>query len=239
MKEKLQKIQKTRNIQKIKARLIVFDLDQTLIDSTACICNGMNAALKNEGAESLPHEKIKPHIGLPIKRFLEVLFKHTLPRLKEAELKEKIVKGIQTYKEYFRKNCNRECKLYPSTKEVIQELGKRGKKLAIATTAKLELAVSLLKYLGILDSFEAIIGEENLHQVKPDPESIYLITEKLGIPPEQTIMVGDTVMDMEAGKSAGTHTIAVDYGVDTIEELKSVGPDGIIHDLRELLDYVD
>ena len=95
------------------------------------------------------------------------------------------------------------------------------------------------KYLGILDSFEAIIGEENLHQVKPDPESIYLITEKLGIPPEQTIMVGDTAMDMEAGKSAGTHTIAVDYGVDTIEELKAVNPDGIMHDLKELLDYID
>lgn len=239
MKEKLQKIQKTRNIQKIKARLIVFDLDQTLIDSTACICNSMNAALKSAGAKELPHEKIRPHIGLPIKRFLEVLLKHTLPNLKEAELKEKTIKGIQVYKEYFKKNCNQECRLYPNARETIEELEKRGKKLAIATTAKLELAVSLLKYLGILDSFEAIIGEEDLHQVKPDPESIYLITEKLGIPPEQTIMVGDTVMDMEAGKSAGTHTIAVDYGVDTPEELKSVSPDGIIHDIKDVLDYID
>jgi len=240
IKDTEQKVQK--NIQKIKARLIIFDLDQTLVNSTACICNSMNAALQSVGASELSHEKIRLHIGLPIKRFLEVLLKHAHPRfkdLKEAELKEKITKGIQAYKEYFKKTCTQTCTLYPHAKETIEELEKRGKKLAIATTAKLELAVSLLKYLGILDYFEAIIGEEDLHQVKPDPESIYLITEKLGIPPEQTIMVGDTVMDMEAGKSAGTHIIAVDYGVDTAEELKAVNPDGMIHDLKELLDYID
>jgi phosphoglycolate phosphatase len=210
----------------MKVQLIVFDMDQTLVDSTTCICNATNYALEQIGKKPVAQEKIIPRIGLPVKKFLEVV----------AGLKEpgKINKVLKHYSHYFKKKALIECTLYPGVKETLEHFSKKEKKLAVSTTSRLENAVHILKGLGIINFFEVIIGEEMLQHVKPDPESLFLITEQLKVDPKQAVMVGDTYMDLEAGKSAGMHIIGILHGVDSKEDLEAVGPDAIIKNITEL-----
>ncbi len=210
----------------MKVQLIVFDLDQTLLDSTACICNATNYALEQVGKKPVAKEKIIPRIGLPVKKFLAIV----------AGIKDenKINQILKHYTTYFKKNSLKECTLYPGVKETLEYFTKKNKKLAVSTTARLEMAVRILKGLGIINYFEVIIGEEMLQHVKPDPESLFLITEQLKIDPKNAVMIGDTYMDLEAGKSAGMHIIGILHGVDSKEDLEAVGPDAIIKNISEL-----
>ncbi len=212
-------------------RLVVFDMDQTLVNSTQCICNAANAGLAALGKKAVPHEKIIPHIGLTTGRFLQLVSGE-----KDLQRCETI---LVAYKAYFKKHCVRECTLYDGAADVLASLKKKKVRLALATMAKLELAVGLLKALGILYSFELVVGEEIVHHGKPDPESLFVITDHFKMDPADAYMVGDTVADVEAGKSAGMHTIAVTYGIDSRKELKAAEPDHLIDSLRELLPLIE
>ncbi len=208
-------------------KLVVFDMDQTLVNSTACICNAANAGLKAIGKPTMAPEKIRPKIGMQTWRFLQ-LFSGEKDIHKSEQL-------ITAYKAYFKEHCIKECTLYDGVKETLATLQKKKINLAVATTAKLELAVRLLKGLGIVDYFDLMVGEEVIHHEKPDPESLFMIADHFKIDPDDAFMVGDTVMDVEAGKSAGMHTVAVTYGIDSRKELEAAEPDHLINSMRELL----
>ena len=212
-------------------KLVVFDMDQTLVNSTACICNAANAGLKAIGLHPVPPEKIRPKIGMPTWRFLQLISGE-----KDIEKSEQL---ITAYKKYFKEHCAKECTLYDGVKETLVALQKKKIRLAVATTAKLELAVRLLKGLGIVDLFDLMVGEEVIHHEKPDPESLFMITDHFKIDPDDAFMVGDTLMDIEAGKSAGMHTVAVTYGIDSKKELEAAEPDHLIDSIKEILSIIE
>src|SRR3989338_1165226 len=133
-------------------KLVVFDMDQTLVNSTVCICNAANAGLKAIGLPPVPPEKIRPKIGMQTWRFLQLLSCE-----KDLQKSEQL---ITAYKKYFKEHCTKECALYDGVKETLLALQQKKILLAIATTAKLELAVRLLKGLGIVDLFDLMVGEE-------------------------------------------------------------------------------
>jgi len=205
-------------------RLIIFDIDETLVSSKQSIINSFDYALESIGIKAR-EEKIISKIGFPLKRAFELILGD------KKELADSLVKK---YRERYLKKCVGETSIFPGVKETLEYLRNKGIRMAVATTKHVEMSVILLKGLGIDDYFEMIVGEGDYHHEKPDPESLYVIMEKLGISPQETLMVGDTVYDIEAGKLAGTKTCAVTYGIDSRKELEEYGPDFVVDKFDEL-----
>jgi HAD superfamily hydrolase (TIGR01509 family) len=106
--------------------------------------------------------------------------------------------------------------------------------MAVITNKARELSGLLLDRLGISQYFRTIIGADNGLPLKPAPDSILKILNDVGVAKVRAAIVGDSTMDVRAGKAAGIMTCSVTYGFRSEEELRKAGPDHIIHELSEL-----
>lgn len=213
---------------KIDADLIIFDLDGTLIDSSEDIAWAANKTLEFFGYSEMETDRIKEHIGWGIKPLLEKLMPNEgLVRIMEAREK---------FLEFYGSHLMVSTYLYPGVRETIKYLSLLDKKMAIVTNKPVRLTEMILKELGLTDCFRMVLGGDSLSNRKPHPEPVEKTVEALGAEPGRTVVVGDSPVDCEAGKAAGTSTIGVSYGFRGKEELLGAGCDLIIDRFPDLKD---
>lgn len=219
----------TKKTKKLAVDLIIFDLDMTLVDSLASIFNCLEAAFRANDIPPPDRKGTKQLIGIPLERMVELLL------LKQginatAELNATIVRA---YRERYMATAKQETSLFPGVRDVLERF--KEKRLAIVTTKHSNLTRKLLDDLDLLQYFNILVGYNDVRNPKPDPESIFKVLEETKVSPAKAVIIGDTIYDIEAGKSAGIHTVAVTYGVDTREELKRVKPEFIIDNIHKLV----
>jgi len=208
-----------------KAELIIFDLDGTLIDSSKDIAWAVNKTLRQMGFEELSYQAIKERIGWGVKMLLE----KALPNEKHNLVKE----AREIFMGYYSGHLLVKTKLYPNVADVLRLF--KNKKLAIATNKPLNLTQKILDGLNISDYFKKVVGGDDVQNKKPAPEAIEIILRELNALQKETIFVGDSMIDIEAGKKAEVITIGAAYGFRGRQELKEAGADAIIEDIKELI----
>lgn len=208
-----------------KAELIIFDLDGTLIDSSKDIAWAVNKTLRQMGFEELSYQAIKERIGWGVKMLLE----KALPNEKHNLVKE----AREIFMGYYSGHLLVKTKLYPNVADVLRHF--KNKKLAVATNKPLNLTQKILDGLNISDYFKKVVGGDDVQNKKPAPEAIEIILRELNALPKETVFVGDSVIDIEAGKKAEVITIGAAYGFRGRQELKEAGADRIIEDIKELI----
>jgi HAD superfamily hydrolase (TIGR01509 family) len=120
--------------------------------------------------------------------------------------------------------------------DLLHALHARGTRLGIATSSG--RALPYLDHWGVRAVFDAIVGREDVRHRKPHPEVVLRCVEKLGLEPADAAYVGDSPIDIEAGRAAGVHTIGVLTGTSSREVLAAVGPDHLLESAVELLDLL-
>lgn len=109
-----------------------------------------------------------------------------------------------------------------------------------ALTSGNQLTVSCLTRMGIHKHFDVIISADSVTNPKPHPEGLHMVLKELGLSPHETIMVGDSVVDVLVGKNAGVHkTVGVSHGFGSVNALRDAGADHIIHNIPSLLDVLE
>lgn len=204
-------------------KLILFDLDGTLVDTVQDITDSLNYALKPSGTKSLTIGDTMEMVGEGISRLIE----KALPAEK-GHLKDKVTKR---FLEYYSGHLTDKSREYPHVKETLENL--TGFKKAVISNKREDLSKRLLEELGLAVYFDLIIGSDTAGERKPSAIPVLYIISKLGVSPEESIIVGDSNFDVEAGKKAGVKTVAVTYGYRHRELL--TGADYIIDDIRELV----
>ncbi|MFA6189416.1 MAG: HAD family hydrolase [Sulfuricurvum sp.] len=190
-------------------KILLFDLDGTLIDSTEAILESFHhslAVLKH--SQALEDEAIKALIGHP----LEVMF----TRL-GCEI-EKIDAHVLEYKEHYRTISRAKTFLLPYAAEAIEEASKHAR-LGIVTTKTARYSRELMEHFGLMHYFEVLIGHEDVQEHKPHPAPIHKALEGMNHTLEKVWMIGDTRLDMEASQRAGIDAVAVLTGYDNYEQL--------------------
>lgn len=183
-------------------KTIMFDLDGTLIDSTDAILAGFDAAFEALGEEKKDHELIKPLIGHTLEdMFASLGAKSDLSKLKLA------------YMQHYHKIYLEQTSLLPFAKEALINASSFAK-LCVVTTKAHNPAKILLNHLGVLKYFCAIIGRDDVKCVKPNPEPILLALNLCKGDKKSSFMIGDTMLDMMAAKSAGVWGLGVSCGYD-------------------------
>lgn len=134
---------------------------------------------------------------------------------------------------------NRYLKLYEGVDELLPIIKRMGMHVA-ALTAGNEVTAACLERTAILQHFDVVVTANDLKHAKPHPEGIGLIAERLGIVPEDCIMVGDSVVDILTGRNAGVaKTVGVTHGFAHVDALRAAGASHVIGDIPALLDVIE
>jgi phosphoglycolate phosphatase len=210
-------------------KLLIFDLDGTLIDTSRDITNALNYALSSPGFKSLSVEDTIKMIGEGITRLIEKILGHE--RLQERDA------VIKKFLDYYSEHLIDYSTVYPYVRETLEQLDEYKK--AVISNKREYLSVKLLNKLNLLDFFNMVVGSDTTSEKKPSAIPILHVIEKFKVGPQESIIVGDSNYDIEAGKKAGIKTIAVTYGYREKEYL--VNADYIIdrfNDLPAILDII-
>ncbi len=208
---------------------IIFDFDGTIIDSRRDIAGAQLWVLERLGVTGYCGEDLYPFIGLPLAE--------TFLRLLPATMHDRIGEAAELYSEYYPPRSLLTTQLFPGVRGTLERLRTRGKRIAVASTKRGQGIRRVTDHFGITPFFDRLQGSDGL-PFKPDPAIINLILDEEGWDPLRTLMVGDTSMDVLAGKNAGIATCGVTYGAMTGEQIRAAGPDFIIGGFADLLPVV-
>jgi phosphoglycolate phosphatase len=206
--------------------LVVFDLDGTLIDSSADLAAAVNATLARIAPEAppLPPERIRSFVGHGAGTLVELA-------LAEARLPQRADAVLPLFLEVYRAHMLDSTRLYPGVAETLAAMS--GYSLAVLSNKPGDMCRAILEGLGVARAFTRICGPEDVPARKPDPAGLRQLMEEAGARPEDAAMVGDSAVDVRTGRAAGVLTVGVSYGLDP-EGLRAESPDVLLDDLRDL-----
>jgi len=213
----------------MKFKGIIFDLDGTLVNSLGDIADSMNNVLQRYGFPSHELQAYKHFIGNGMKN----LVREALPESSKDE--ELIIRCYGSMMEEYRNNCINKTQPYDGIVELLNELATFKMKLAVFSNKDHELTKKVVKALLPNWNFEVVIGFSAKIPRKPNPLGALLISQQLGIDPENLIYVGDTDVDMQTANSAGTYAVGALWGFRTKEELTSNGAKYLLNHPLELI----
>jgi phosphoglycolate phosphatase len=213
-------------------RLFLFDLDGTLIDSRADITRAVNLALARMNLARLDESRVADFVGSGVPILIERTLHQVISREPESVL---IQEGISLFEEEYANHLLDHTCLYPHVKEGLDRVS--WARFAVVSNKPELFSRRILEGLGIGDRFSIILGGDSIQKRKPDPESLIKAMDFCKVPATETAMVGDSAVDIQAGKAAGVTACGVLGGFRPREELEAAGCDLIIESLIELADH--
>jgi len=208
---------------------ICFDLDGTLVDSRDTILQSTKAAL----------DQLKISYSIPEDSFTNMIGKHFVDIFKELKIDVKdFEKFITIYKGLYFDFINLS-HLYPNAEETLNHLNKSQIKVSLLTTKVQEQAEKIIDHFNLRSPFDYIMGRRDGLAHKPSPEPLLFICKELNLNSSETIMIGDTELDIQCGKNAGSKTCGVIYGYRTQNQLEKEKPDFLISGLNELVNVLE
>lgn len=184
-------------------RALIFDLDGTLIDSKNDLIHSVNAMLRELGSNELAAETISGYIG------------HGAPQLVARALgngcsEERRKRALEFFLSYYESHKMDTTTAYPGVADTLAELKKVP--MAVLTNKPVRISVRILEGLGLAKYFRAIYGGNSFETKKPDPLGAKTILREMRALPGETLMVGDSEVDVQTARNAGTMAAAVNYG---------------------------
>jgi len=202
---------------------VLFDIDGTLVETLDLILEAMNGALAELGEGPLRADELRPLIGMPVARQMKIL------RDLEGPVADVIT---DRYYARFTALVENGVRLYPGVRETFPSLA--GRRIGTMTTRRRANAVRMLEVGGIAPYFRAIVGGDEVSHPKPAPDLPRHAARAIGVRPQSCVIVGDAPVDIEAGRAAGSWTVAVGYGYGDPSALREAEPDRFIDRFKEL-----
>jgi phosphoglycolate phosphatase len=206
---------------------LLFDLDGTLIDSTADLAASGNWLRVKHGLPAHSVDKVASFVGDGV----ESLVRRLLERPEGA-----IEAEIDAFKRHYHDHCLDETRPYPAVAATLEALQARGFRMAVVTNKPERISRHILEGLKVDRRFGSVVGGNSCAHKKPHPEPLLKACAELGCPPAAALMIGDSRVDIEAGKNAQMPTIGILGGIGDEALLRSSAPDILIPNIEALLE---
>lgn len=212
-------------------KMCIFDLDGTLINSLPAISHFANAALASIGLAPIETDDYRLYVG----DGMDTLLHRCLNRY-GADNDENFSKIRAAYKSGYDADVLYKTYAYDGICDALGLLKKAEIKICVLSNKPDNAAVGAVNRLFGENFFDTVVGQRDTLPKKPAPDGVFLICEKTGIEPSETVFVGDTNVDIYTGAAAGAYTVGVLWGFRGKEELEKAGADKIISSPVEILD---
>lgn len=204
-------------------KIIMFDLDGTLVDSSVDITNALNFAIEPYGIGKMTVKQTIGMVGEGLTRLVEKVLGQGRASI--------VPEVLERFVGYYSEHLVEFTVPYHGVRETLECLGNYKK--AVISNKREALSRKLLEDLGLAKYFDVILGSDSVEEKKPSPRPIMKVLESFSIKPDEALIVGDSDYDIDAGRAAGVRTIAVSYGFRDVRSLR--GADFIIGDIGELV----
>lgn len=209
-----------------KLKAVFFDVDGTLLDTTEFIYQAFEHSLEQHGHEILERDDMKKMMGYSLEDcYRNFISEDTVEHL------------VETHRSFQMENYELS-EPYPHTHKTLEALHKKGFQIAAITSRSRYSAEETLEAAEIIPYINYFIGFEDVVNPKPDPEPIQKALNFFSLQPQEALMVGDSDVDVFAGKAAETGTVGVTYGFHG-EAIIDTEPDYVIDDIQEILEIVE
>lgn len=210
---------------KTSVDLLIFDLDGTLIESKWDIAQSVNLTLAELGLPERSLEEIFGFVGDGVKKLL---------RLAVGEGNhERFDEALKVFRGHYLEHCLDRTVFYPGIEPMLQHFGFKAK--AVATNKSIEYTRVILNGLGA-HHFPVVVGGDNGFGLKPEPGMLLHVIEQVGASKKRTVLVGDSMNDINGGHNAGIRVCAVGYGMGSREKMAACRPEWFIERPEQLME---
>ena len=219
-----------------KPKMVLIDVDGTLVDSVPDLTFCVDEMLKQLEMPVRGEAAVRQWVGNGVQRLTERDLTNDLDGYPDAEL---FARAMPIFMELYAENTSKRSRLYDGVLEGLDFLQScPGLKIGCVTNKAEQFTLPLLTDLGIVDRFEIIISGDSLPEKKPHPLPLLHAAEKLGVKPEDSVMIGDSKSDVKAARAAGFQIICMTYGYNHGEDIRNYSPDAVIDSMTELASLI-
>lgn len=214
-------------------RAVLFDLDGTLLDTANDIALALTRSLADHGLPAPGADLVRTMIG----RGAPMLIERACAACgitADAALKERLLAGFFDHYGRLQDADEYVAEPYPGVMETLPQLQARGLPLGLVTNKQERFAKALLRMRGMAPWFGVVCGGDTCERRKPDPQPLLWAAGQLGVPPAQTLMVGDSVNDVTAARAAGMPVVCMTYGYNEGREVRELPAAAFLDSLAEL-----
>ena len=212
-------------------RLVLFDLDGTLVDSVGDLAWCGNEMLRRLGLKPRPEAMARVWVGNGLERFV----KRVLTADMEAEPEVCVfASALDIFRELDATHASDRCELYPGALDALQQLAASQLKLGCVTNKPEPFTSQLIAAMGLDPFFELVVAGNTTARIKPDPMPLHYAADYFGIDYRQCLMVGDSSNDVLAARAAGFAVACVPYGYNHGRDIRDSAPDLVVQNLNEL-----
>lgn len=212
-------------------RLVLLDLDGTLVDTVPDLAVCVDAMLAEFGRPPRGEAKVREWVGNGIERLVKRALTDSQDGEPEAELFEN---ALPRFMAHYARNVSEASRPYPGAEALLTFFEKRNVPRVCITNKAARYTEALLADVGWLKRFDLVLSGDTLERKKPDPLPLLHAAGHFGVTPGESLMVGDSSNDVAAARAAGVPIVCVSYGYNHGEDIRSARPDAVIDSLDEL-----
>ncbi len=214
-------------------RLVLFDLDGTLVDSIGDLAWCGNQMLRELGLGAREPEAFRAWVGNGVERFV----KRSLTGDMEAEPDEALFEqGLECFNALYAENISVHSRIYPGVESALERFARCRLHLACVTNKPEPFTSRLLDALGLATYFELVVAGNTTARKKPDPMPLHYAADYFELDYHDCLMVGDSTSDVRAARAAGFAIVCVPYGYNHGKNIRDAEPDLVVEDLTKLAD---
>jgi len=212
-------------------KMVLIDVDGTLVDSVPDLAYCVDEMMKQLGLPLRGEASVRNWVGNGVERLVRRALTNSLDGEPEDDL---FTRAYPVFLDLYADNTSKRSLLYPGVREGIDYLKASGYLLGCVTNKAAQFTEPLLKDLGIRDEFGIVVSGDTLPQKKPDPAPLLHAAAFFDVAPEEALMLGDSVSDVKAARSAGFQIICMSYGYNHGQDIRTAKPDAVIDSMAEL-----
>jgi phosphoglycolate phosphatase len=215
----------------MKPRMILIDVDGTLVDSVPDLAYCVDAMMERLGRPPRGEAAVRNWVGNGVERLVR---RALIGQLDGEPDEADFERAYPVFLELYRENTSKRSVLYPGIREGLDYLAAAGYPLGCVTNKAAQFTEPLLRDLGVRDSFSIVISGDTLPRRKPDPMPLLHAAEFFGVEPADALMVGDSVSDVKAARAAGFAIVCMSYGYNHGQDIREARPDAVMDSLVEI-----
>lgn len=219
-----------------RPEMVLIDVDGTLVDSVPDLAYCVDAMMSELGLPERGQKRVRHWVGNGVER----LVKRALVNQLDGEPDEGLyARALPVFEALYRENTSKRSCLYPGVNEALAFLRTTGIRMGCVTNKASQFTLPLLQDLGVRDNFEIVICGDMVERKKPDPLPLLQAAQQLETEPQVSLMLGDSMSDVNAARAAGFHIVCMSYGYNHGEDIRDYDPDAVIDSMAEIKDIID